>query len=112
MGGHVEIVEILLDLGVDVHASTKNHHSYTPGHGPTALHLVLDTGVYYYRQGEALSEDRLKIAQLLVNAGAMVRGVVSQMSVEERLRFNNFPSLWEALVAGDASDEGDAPAEP
>ncbi|KAJ5206626.1 hypothetical protein N7491_002759 [Penicillium cf. griseofulvum] len=116
MGGHVDIVEILLDLGVDIHASTKvdtkNIAFASPGHGPTALHLVLDTGVYYYRQGEVLSEDRLKIAQLLVNAGAMVRGMVCQMPVEERLRFHNFPNLWEALVAEDASDEGDVPANP
>lgn len=111
MGGHVDIVQILLDLGVDVHASTKTGKKIffcTPGHGPTALHLALDTDKYYARQGDVLSEERLRIAQLLVNAGAMVQGVVSKMTAEERLRFHNFPILWEALVAEDTTpNEGD-----
>ncbi|KAJ5374309.1 hypothetical protein N7517_006315 [Penicillium concentricum] len=89
MGGHVDIVQI-------------------PGHGPTALHLALDTHEQHRREGEILSEKRLKIVQLLVNAGAMVRGVVCQMSVEEKLRFHSFPGLLEALLAEDmtADEEG------
>lgn len=112
MGGHLEIVRILLDLGVDVHASTKvdlglNSNPMkpwqkfqvfvTPGHGPTALHLVLDTGDYYHRLGEVLSEDRLGSARLLVMAGARVEGVLSHMGLEECLRVQKVPGLWEGL---------------
>ncbi|KAJ5503662.1 hypothetical protein N7463_006536 [Penicillium fimorum] len=112
MGGHAAIAQMLLDHGVDIHASTKTDTKLypfcSPGHGPTALHVVLDTNVHYHRQGEALSEERLKIAQLLVNAGAMVRGVVCRMSVEDRLRFHNFPSLLEALLAEDMTADEEA----
>lgn len=110
MGAHLDIVRILLDLDVDVHASAKTDKIVfpycSPGHGPTALHLVLDTDIHYGRQGRVLSEDRLSIAQLLVNAGAMVRGIVSQMNLEQRARFHEFPDLWEALVAGDTAPNG------
>ncbi|KAJ5302329.1 hypothetical protein N7508_007192 [Penicillium antarcticum] len=105
MGGHLDIVRVLLDLGVDVHASTVTKNMdfpcWSPGHGPTALHLALDTGVYYGRQGEMLSNDRLKIAQLLVDAGSMVSGVANKMNLGERSRFYEFPDLWAALKAGD-----------
>ncbi|KAJ5964045.1 uncharacterized protein N7479_003921 [Penicillium vulpinum] len=105
MGGHVDIFQELLQLGVDVHAMTMTDtERFTfSGHGPTALHLALDTYTYYGRQGEALSEERMRIAQLLVNEGAMVRGMVCQMTLEERRKFHRFPSLWEALVAEDAA---------
>lgn len=118
MGAHLDIVRILLGLGVDIHASTEtgkmNFLYRSPGHGPTALHLVLDTDIHYGRQGQVLSGDRLRIAQLLVNAGASrVRGIVSQMNLEQRAQFHEFPDLWEALVAGDAApieneDDGQA----
>lgn len=42
-GGHSEIVKILLDHKVDVHASTgvtEQHYAY-PASGPTALHIAL-----------------------------------------------------------------------
>ncbi|KAJ5690434.1 ankyrin repeat-containing protein [Penicillium macrosclerotiorum] len=104
MGGHADIVEILLGHGVDIHADTgasQNMVYFVPSHGPTALHLALDTGTFYCRQGKELSDERLRIAQMLVEAGARVKGVISQFQLEKVFRFLEFPLLWNALVAGE-----------
>ncbi|KAJ5586714.1 ankyrin repeat-containing protein [Penicillium hispanicum] len=104
MGGHAEIAKILLDKDCDVHASTEagNMLFFSPGHGPTALHLALDTGTHYGRRGEPLNDERLKIAQALVDAGAMVQGVICKFNLPEILRFREYPGLWDSLVAGDS----------
>lgn len=101
MGGHADVVKLLLEHGANIHASTGKSVS-SPGHGPTALHLALDTGGFYNYQSEQLSAERLEIAQMLVDRGAMVKGVIRDFSLEEILRFKNFPRLWDALVAGDS----------
>lgn len=100
MGGHVDIVKLLLENNVDVHASTPVN--CCPGHGPTALHLVLDTGEFYGYQGQRLSAARLEIVQMLVDRGAMVQGIIANFCLEKILKFTNFPRLWDALVAGDS----------
>jgi hypothetical protein len=79
---------------------------FLPWSWASALHLALDTGTHYGRRGKALCEERLQIAQLLVDAGAMVHGVLGKMDLEEMLEFRNFPGLWDALFAGDAIDGG------
>ncbi|GAD99578.1 ankyrin repeat-containing protein, putative [Paecilomyces variotii No. 5] len=101
MGGHAEAFKLLLEHGANIHAKTGKSVS-SPGHGPTALHLALDTGMFYGIQGDQLSAERLEIAQILVDRGAMVKGVIRDYSLEEILRFKNFPRLWDALVAGDS----------
>lgn len=106
MSGQADIVKLLLKKGVDIHASTgvdANSH-YCPGHGPTTLHLALDTGVFYGRRGQALDRARLQIAQWLVERGAMVRGVIRAYSLQDVLNFRDFPDLWDALVAGDRDE--------
>lgn len=108
MSGQADIVKLLLQKGVDIHASTgvdPKMSYHCPGHGPTALHLALDTNLFYGRLGQALDLGRLQIAQWLVGRGAMVRGIISRYSLQDILNFRDFPDLWDALVAGER-DEG------
>jgi ankyrin repeat protein len=107
MGGQADIVKLLLEKGVDIHASTgidANSSYNCPGHGPTALHLALDTGLFYGRRGQALNPARLQIAQWLVDRGAMVRGVIREYSLQDVLNFRDFPDIWDSLVAGDRDE--------
>jgi ankyrin repeat protein len=103
--GQLEIVRTLIYHGADVNARAKSEEETsgfsTRGHGPTALDLALVTAKFDDRLDEILSKDRLRVAQLLLDSGAMVSGVVSRMSPEERARFDEFPGLWEALLAGE-----------
>lgn len=106
MSGRADIVKLLLENGVDIHACTGvDVNSYhCPGHGPTTLHLALDTNVFYGRRGQALDSARLQIAQWLVERGAMVRGVIRAYSLKDILNFRDFSDLWDALVAGDRDE--------
>ncbi|KUL83144.1 hypothetical protein ZTR_10995 [Talaromyces verruculosus] len=106
MSGRADIVKLLLEKGVDIHASTGvDVDSYgCPGHGPTTLHLALDTNVFYGRRGQALDSARLQIAQWLVERGAMVRGIIRSYSLQDILNFRDFSDLWDALVAGDRDE--------
>ncbi|KAL3490044.1 ankyrin repeat-containing domain protein [Aspergillus germanicus] len=103
MAGDVELVRVLLDLDVDIRASTYcGEGSFsTPAHGPTALHLALDTGTFYARKGLALDKDRLTIAQWLVERGEMVHGVIGQFKMADVLMFKEFSGLWDALREGE-----------
>jgi ankyrin repeat protein len=106
MSGQADIVKLLLEKGVDIHASTgvDANTYHCPGHGPTALHLALDTGLFYGRRGQALDHGRLRIAQWLVERGSMVRDVIRGYSLQDILNFRDFPDLWDALVAGDKDE--------
>jgi hypothetical protein len=103
MAGNADLVRILLDMDVDIRASTycEQGSFSTPAHGPTALHLALDTGTFYARKGQPLDKDRLTIAQWLVDRGEMVHGVVSQFKMADVLMFKEFPGLWDALREGE-----------
>ncbi|KAE8555567.1 hypothetical protein TMatcc_002826 [Talaromyces marneffei ATCC 18224] len=108
MSGQTDIIKLLLEKRVDIHASTgvdANSSYHCPGHGPTALHLALDTGLFYSRRGQELDHGRLQIAQWLVERGAMVRSVIRKYSLQDILSFRDFPDLWDALVAGDRDEE-------
>lgn len=113
MGGHSDIVEILFQNNIDCHANSEppaNEHSrkqfrLPDGAGPTALNIALEHGTFYGRQCDALGPERLRIAQLLVNAGLMVQGKLRWFTLGEMLCFKDFPDLWDALVAGDSKDE-------
>jgi ankyrin repeat protein len=100
MCGYIAIVRFLLQHGADVQASTGRSERYYPGHGPTALHVVLDTGTFYGRPGAPLDKGRLEIAQMLVDRGAGVEGVADTFSLREVLKFKEFPALWDVLRAG------------
>ncbi|KAJ7111454.1 ankyrin repeat-containing domain protein [Mycena epipterygia] len=102
MMGDIRIVTELLEREADVHASTGCNLVSYPGHGPTALHLALDTGVFYSRHGEALDRGRLEIASMLVERGAEVRGVVNRINLrlDDVLLFEGFEDLWNKLRAG------------
>jgi ankyrin repeat protein len=103
MARNAELVRILLDMDVDIRASTYCGQGFfsTPAHGPTALHLALDTGTFYARKGQALDKDRLTIAQWLVDRGEMVSGVISRFKMADVLKFKEFSGLWDALREGE-----------
>ncbi|KAJ7111442.1 hypothetical protein C8R44DRAFT_633091 [Mycena epipterygia] len=105
MMGDVRIVKELLGRGADVHASTGSDKDFWPGHGPTALHIALDVGLFYDRKGNALDRGRLEIAAMLIKRGAEVRGVVDQLTLGDVLRFEGFEDLWNKLRAG-VTDRG------
>lgn len=102
MAGNADIVKILLDNGVDIYAQTECKDSWCRNsHGPTALHLALDTGEFYGREGEPLDEGRLRIAEWMVERGLMVQGIIPRFGLEQILMFKDFPDLWDALRAGE-----------
>ncbi|KAJ7673521.1 ankyrin repeat-containing domain protein [Mycena rosella] len=110
MTGDARIIAELLARGADVRASTGydingNRFPGCPGHGPTALHIVLDTATFYGRRGTPLSRERLEIATMLVERGADVQGVVNHLRLSEVLRFEGFEGLWNKLRVG-VSDKG------
>ncbi|KAJ7829776.1 ankyrin repeat-containing domain protein [Mycena olivaceomarginata] len=101
MAGDVRVVAELLELGADVQASTGSDPLRCPGHGPTALHIALDTGYFHGgRKGDALDRERLEIAVILVEKGAKVRGVADHINLDDVLRFEGFEDLWNKLRAG------------
>jgi ankyrin repeat protein len=112
-GGHSEIVEILLKHSVDVHASTgvTDKHLAYPASGPTALHIALSVHQISLWDGSLYqacplpSPGRLQIAQLLVDSGAMVQGVIQHFSLKQVLSFAEFPALWDKLVAADSTGQ-------
>lgn len=105
MSGYVEIVRLLLEQGADIHASTGCFNTAYPGHGPTALHIVLDTKTFYNRTGKPLDERRLEIAQMLVDKGARVDGVADNFTLQDVLNFKKFADLWDALRAGVSTEK-------
>ncbi|KAJ6524309.1 ankyrin repeat-containing domain protein [Mycena capillaripes] len=107
MTGDVRVVAELLERGADVQASTGSDPLRYPGHGPTALHIALDTGYFHggRKLGDALDRGRLEIAAMLVQNGANVRGVVDHINLDDVLRFEGFEDLWNKLRA-DVTDNG------
>ncbi|RXW17995.1 hypothetical protein EST38_g7853 [Candolleomyces aberdarensis] len=91
-----EIVGKLLKAGADVNAKSieiKDSDSRVPRQGPTALHLVLSTG-------RTLDDNRLSIAQMLVDSGAAIEGVVDHLDLPDVLRFGAWEALWDKLRVG------------
>lgn len=107
MSGKSEIVRMLLEKGVDVNASTGTNPNdmLETGHGPTALRIALDTGKWYDRLGTHLDEEKLRCAQLLVDAGASVDGAADWLYLKDVLKFKGFEELWDKLRSG-ISDKG------
>jgi ankyrin repeat protein len=106
MRGHATVVEILLANHADVNARTwveidDDPVTYiSPGHGPTALHIALDTGTFYHRGGFALDDDRLNIANMLVEYGADVASAADHLEIDNILRFEKHQPLWDKLRLG------------
>lgn len=99
MIGSPAIVSLLLSHGADVHASTGSCMDFYPGHGPTALHIALDTGRFYGERPN-LSKRMLEVARMLVEHGADVRDVAARMDWKHVCRFEGVEELWERLRAG------------
>ncbi|KIJ28495.1 hypothetical protein M422DRAFT_215370 [Sphaerobolus stellatus SS14] len=102
MAGNQNIMQKLLDHGADVFATTgiDTEKWYFPGHGPTALHIALDTGLFYGRIGKPLNKTRLWIAQMLVDRGADVNTVADHLQLDDVMCFEKFEGLWDKIRAG------------
>lgn len=98
MFGQPTIVELLLQYGADLHANTGSKTRW-PGHGPTALHIALDTGVFYGTR-DNLAPEMLKVAEMLVENGAEVEGVADHITLDDVLMFEGYEGLWEKLRKG------------
>jgi hypothetical protein len=108
MAGNLFLVRLLSRRdGVDVAVRTNAFASKwawdkppLPGAGPTALHMVLDTGKFYGARGEELGRDRLEIAKLLVDKGAGVEGVADHLQFKHLHKFEEHAELCDMLRAG------------
>ena len=103
MFGDPAITSMLLAHGADVHASTGQGGRYHSGHGPTALHIALDTGVFYGDR-QSLGKMMLEVARMLVEHGADVVDVAEHLDLGDVRRFSGFEELWEKLRAGIRSE--------
>jgi hypothetical protein len=106
--GRKSVAKLLLANGADVNASTGIDDSNHPGLGPTALHIALDPFVWT-EGGEPLDDDRLGIAQMLVEHGANVQGAADHCYLSHVLRFGEYKELWDILREG-ISDKGPSEA--
>lgn len=98
MRGAVGVVKRLLSQGVDVNASTGTKmEAFNSGHGPTALRIALHTLESYGLGGHALDDNRLRIAEMLVEHGAEVEDAVGHLCGEDAVRFKDYPDLWERI---------------
>ena len=104
MIGDPAITSLLLEHGADVHAQTgaKGLHG---GHGPTALNIALDTGVFYGDR-ENLGRSMLAVAEILVERGAEVKGAAAHLEIGHVCKFGGFEDLWERLRKGLGDGEG------
>ena len=103
MFGDPNIAALLLAHGADVHATTGQGGGYRSGHGPTALHIALDTGKFYGDR-QSLGKGMLEVAQMLVEHGASVVDVAEHLDLGAVRRFRGFEELWEKLRAGIRSE--------
>ena len=103
MFGDPTIASLLLAHGADVHATTGQGGGYRSGHGPTALHIALDTG-FFYGNRQSLGKGMLEVAQMLVEHGASVVDVADHLDLNDVPKFKGFEDLWEKLRAGIRSE--------
>ncbi len=103
MFGEPAIASLLLAHGADVHASTGQGNRYSSGHGPTALHIALDTRKFYGDR-QSLGKGILEVARMLVEHGASVVDVAEHLDLGDVCRFRGFEELWEKLRAGIQSE--------
>ena len=106
MVGASALMPLLLKHGADPNADTGvEHHSYDRGHGPSALDIALDTGVFYGER-ETLGKAMLSVAELVVEHGAKVEGKATHLNATQVCRFEGFSALWEKLRNGIGKTEG------
>jgi ankyrin repeat protein len=95
MLGQPTIAELLLQHGANVQAHTGLENC----HGPTALHIALDTGTFYSPR-DNMGLEMLKVVEILVENGAKVEGVADHITLDDVLKFEGFEGLWEKLRRG------------
>lgn len=62
-----DIVEVLLALGADMDTSIGvEYERLWPGHGSTALRVVLGTGTFYERVWKVLDDDGIRFSEILL----------------------------------------------
>ena len=103
MFGDPNIASLLLAHGADVHATTGQGGGYRSGHGPTALHIALDTEEFCGDR-QSLGKGMLEVAQMLVEHGASVVDVAEHLNLDHVRKFKGFEELWEKLRAGIRSE--------
>ncbi|KAH7150354.1 ankyrin repeat-containing domain protein [Dactylonectria estremocensis] len=99
MKGFPTIVELLISHGADVNAQVQGKYE-SPGEGPTALHLALDNGKFYGWRASPLGQEKLSIAEMLVENGADVATAADHIRICDVLKFEHHQQLWEKLRAG------------
>ena len=114
MMGQKSVAKLLLINGADVNANTGIDGLKYPGLGPTALRIALDPFVLEQGEtmvrGEGLDDDRLSIAQMLIEHGANLQGAANHFYLSDVLRFEKYQELWDALREG-ISNEGHSVSE-
>ncbi|RXW15995.1 hypothetical protein EST38_g9860 [Candolleomyces aberdarensis] len=99
-----EIVEKLLKAGADVNAKladTGDSEYRAPSQG-TPLHLLLTTGKFDADGRQELDDTgaRMRIAQIFIDSGAAIEGVVDHLDLADVLRFEAWEELWDKLRVG------------
>ena len=83
-------ISFLSLIGLEMFYNFFNFSSSTP----TLNH-------HRHNQHSILSADRLTIAQLVVDREVTAKGVISKINLQKNVKFQEFPGLWDALVAGE-----------
>ncbi|KAL4799488.1 hypothetical protein BDV19DRAFT_385257 [Aspergillus venezuelensis] len=103
MAGSLETINLLLECGAYLCARTTpgERYLFAPKR-MSVLALVLHTGEFHGRRGEALDTERLRIAEALVGLGAgdTAGQAVNEFALRDVLRVKEFPGLWDTLRRG------------
>jgi ankyrin repeat protein len=100
LGGSTEIVEMLLDLGVDVNADTSYEDELSfPGRTP--LRIALQTSERQFTGCKSLGKERLTSARMLLDRGANIQGAGDHLKFADLAHFQaGFADVWNTIRHG------------
>lgn len=93
------VVQLLISHGADVRSLVQGDFS-APGSGPTALHIALGTRRFHGMREPSLGQEKLRIAEMLVESGADVANVANHICLEDLVEFEGHEELWDMLRKG------------